>query len=250
MKRALIAVVLSSLSAFAAEEKPIDTNAKWAVGRIGRHLLNVSGRGQYTVGQRDGVAFSQGGGEVALEGGGAVQITSFGSFIGFDFDAALGMTTTEVYADGTLRDARDDDEAGDPSKPWLTARLGARLVVAPLAFGFDGFAVRLGLLAGLTLEGSGARSWEMPGAMNIGAQLVIGTDGFFGLQAAYLATPRQGEKLFLIRHQASLDLGLGPLVIGGRWQLDEVTFTEPAAQLSSQSFFVTLGVRFFDVTDL
>lgn len=244
-----MAVVLTSLAA-SADERPRETPAKWATGRVGPYLFNVAGRGHYTLGERDGVAFTQGGGEVTLEGGGAVQITSFGSHIGFDFETAVGLTTTEVYADGTLRDQRDDDEREDPARAWLTARVGARLLVAPVTFGFDGFSVRLGLLAGVMLEGSGARSWTMPGALNIGAQLVIGTDGVFGLHASYLATPRQGEELLLIRHQASLDLGFGPLVIGGRWQLDEVTFTAPAAQLSAHSFFVTVGARFVDITKL
>lgn len=252
MKRALLGLLLcaASLARAGDEERPVDTDAKWAVGRVGSHLLNVSGRGHYTQGDRDGLAYTQGGGEIALEGGGAVRITSFGSLVGFDFDVAMGLTSTEVSSDGTLRDARDDDELGDPAKLWFTGRLGARLLIAPVSFGVGGFSARIALLAGFTLEGNGARSWEMPGAMNIGGQLVLGTEGPFALHAAYLGTPRQGEEVQLIRHQVSLDVGLGPLVLGARWQLDDVTFTSPAARQTSHGFFATVGVRFVDLTEL
>jgi hypothetical protein len=245
----IVSTVIVATSAHALDlDSPLEDERKSVTGRVGSGLGTLVARGNYVSGNRTGRGdFTQGGGEVAFDFAALGFPTGLGGLFGFEGEIVLGLMRTEQYADGTLSDQRDEDDVADPAKMWLTTRLGARFAISPkpITFGETG-ALRLGLVGGLQLEGSGARSWTMAGAFTAGAHLALGTEDF-GALLWWLAIPPQGEDTVLTRHTFGLDLGFGAFTFGARLQLDQISMVamqgNPPWTMDSKTFSVSIGYR-------
>ncbi|MFO0597558.1 MAG: hypothetical protein U0228_19790 [Myxococcaceae bacterium] len=250
MRRAATALlVLAPLAAGAIDlGEPLRDERRVVTGRVGDGAAAFFARGQYVTGARtDRGAYDQGGGEVAGEFAAIAFPTGLGGMFGFEGELSLGLMRSEQYADGTLSDQRKDSQKDDPAKLWLTLRAGLRWVICPRPIFIGDSALRLGLVGGLQLEGSGARSWTMAGAFTAGAHVSFGTDSF-GAIFSWLAIPPQGNDDQLnVRHQLGLDLGIGPVVIGARVQFDHLDVRGMSGlmgwQLDSQTFSLAAGFR-------
>ena len=240
--------LLGLLVLAASLDSPLDDERVVVTGKTGSGVGAIYARGLYVDGARtDRGPFSQGGGEVALEFAALGFPTGLGGLFGVEGEFTLGLMRSEQYADGTLSDQRDEDDAADPAKMWLTTRLGLRWVICPKPLFVGESAFRLGLVGGLQLEGSGARSWTMAGAFTAGAQLAFGTEGF-GATFAWLSIPPQGdEDRVLTRHQLSFDVGIGAFAVGARVQFDHLDARamqgRPAYALDSRTFSLAVGYR-------
>jgi hypothetical protein len=243
----MLGLVLLSSLAQAGLEGPLDDERRVVTGRLGSGVFTVTGRGLYATGKRTDLGdFTQGGGEVAFDFAGVVGPTALGGMFGLEGEFLVGLMRTEAYANGALRDQRDDSDAADPAKMWATTRLGLRYVLSPPPLFVGGAAFRLGLVGGLQLEGSGARSWTMAGAFTAGAHLAFGTESM-GALLSWLAVPPQGEDSVLVRHQVSLDFGFGSFTVGARVQFDHVDTRAlrglPKWALDSTTFSLAVGYR-------
>jgi len=246
----VVALALTSSLAAALDLKldgPLNDERVVVTGHTGASVFSVLGRGQYVVGKTSAQGdYTQGGGEVAIDFAAIAAPTGLGGMFGLEGEFSLGLMRSEAYANGALRDQRSSSDAGDPAKLWLTTRLGARYVLSPPPLMFGTLGLRLGLVGGLQIEGSGARSWTLAGAFTAGAHLAYGSPSM-GAKLAWLAIPPQGTDEVLVRHQFSLDLGVGAFTIGARVQLDHLDVASmrglPAGTLDSTTFGLALGYR-------
>lgn len=239
-------LVLLAGSAFGAKlDGPLDDEREVVAGRLGNSVFSVMGRGQYVTGKRGDLGdFTQGGGELGIDFGALPFPTALGGMFGLEGEFSLGLMRTEAYASGQLRDQRKESDAGDPAKLWLTLRIGLRYVLSPPPLMLGAAGLRLGLVGGLQLEGSGARSWTLAGAFTAGAHLAFGTPSM-GALFSWLAIPPQGDETALVRHQLSLDVGFGSFCVGARVQFDHVDdkTMRPAWTLESTSYSLAFGYR-------
>lgn len=244
---ALLLGVMARADTPFALDAPFDDERRAVTGFLGQSAGQVQTRGLSVSGHSPASTYTQGGGELSAELGVVPFPTTLGNVFGFEGELALGAMTSELWANGELRDQRDASEAHDTARPWITFRLGARFVVSPLTVGFGLGALRVGLVAGGQLEANGARSFVMAGAFTAGAHLNLNVRGL-AVQLAWLAVPPQGDPLTLVRHRFTLDVGLGPLVLSGRLQLDHFENPRPAqgtpGALDSLTFGLALGYRF------
>ncbi|MBM4780007.1 MAG: hypothetical protein GQE15_20055 [Archangiaceae bacterium] len=252
--RVFVVLLLSSAQALAADfsvGSPLKDERKIISGRVGATPGDVSARGLFVSGTRGGVAYSQGGGEVIVRGGLHFFQTSFGGILGAEADFSIGGASSEQSSDGTMRDQRrEGGTAAERAKSlvWVTSRLGVRVSLSlPILQLGSSTAFRLGMLGGALLEANGSRSFEFSPAFTAGAQLGFVLGPLSGL-ASYLAVPTQGIEQTLTRHTFSLELGVGPILLGASVQLDAVTLeaVRGVAQgpLESRTIGVHAGYRF------
>lgn len=244
----MLVLVLAAAPAWSAKlESALDDERQVVTGRLGSGVFTLTGRGLYVTGTRSDLGgFTQGGGEVAADFAIIPFPTGLGGLFGFEGELSLGLVRSEAYASGQLRDQRREKDATDPAKLWATTRLGLRWVLCPPVLMLGGAGLRLGLVGGLQLEGSGARSWTMAGAFTAGAHVAFGTEAM-GALLSWLAIPPQGEDSVLVRHQLSLDLGFGAFAVGARVQFDHLDTRalqgNPAYSFDSTTFLVAVGYR-------
>lgn len=259
MSARLLVLVLVPASALAADfsvDSPLTDERKVISGRVGSSPGDVSARGLVVSGTRGDVAYSQQGGEVVLQGGLHFFQTSFGGILGAEADFAIGGTNSEQSADGTLRDQRREGGTAEERARrlvWVTSRLGLRVSLSlPILQLGRRTAFRLGAVGGAFLEANGSRSFEFSPAFSAGAQLGFVLGPVSGL-ASYLAVPTQGIEQTMTRHKLSLELGVGPIVVGASLQLDALTLDRvrgvPQGPLASQTIGIHVGYLFpaFDV---
>lgn len=255
MTRALLVVAMATGGgAWAADfsvDSPLKDERSLIAGRLGGSPADVVARGLVVSGARADVPYTQTGGEVVLQGGLHFFQTSMGGILGAEADFSLGGTTSERSNDGTVRDQRKDGgTAQERATPlvWMTMRLGLRAVLSlPVLQLGEQVAFRLGGAGGFLLDADGSRSYLFSPVFTAGAQLGFVLGPLAGL-ASWLAVPTQGLEQTLTRHKVSLELGVGPIVLGGSWQLDALTLAPLRAvaqgPLSSQTIGFHAGYRF------
>lgn len=248
---ALVLTVWSVLAADFSVGSPLRDERKVLAGRLGATPGDVSARGLFVSGTRGDVPYTQAGGEVVVQGGLHFFQTSFGGLLGAEADFSLGGASNERTADGMVRDQRREGGTAEErtrNLVWVTSRLGVRFSLSlPMLLLSQRLAFRLGAVGGAFLEANGSRSFEFSPAFNAGAQLGFVLGPIAGL-ASYLAVPTQGIEQTLTRHKFSVEVGLGPIVIGASLQLDTVTLEAvrgvPQGPLTSQTFAAHVGYRF------
>lgn len=252
--RALAGVTVALVAAQAMADfsvgSPLKDERKLISGRVGATPGDVSARGLFVSGTHGGVAYSQAGGEVVVRGGLHFFQTSFGGVLGVEADFSIGGASSEKSSDGTVRDQRragGTAESRAQTLVWMTSRLGLRAALSLPILKLGGSAFRLGMVGGALLEADGSRSFEFSPAFTAGAQLGFVLGPLAGL-ASYLAVPTQGLEQTLTRHGLSLELGVGPIVLGASLQLDAVTLAPlrgmAQGPIASQTIGVHAGYRF------
>lgn len=253
--RALIAGTLVLAATASAGDftvgSPLTDERKVIAGRLGESPGDVSARALFVSGKRNDDTFTQAGGEVVVQGALHFFQTSFGGILGAEADFSLGGASNEKYADGTVRDQRrnpKNEEERTKDLVWVTSRLGIRFSLSlPILQLGQHLAFRLGAVGGAFIEANGSRSFEFSPGFTAGAQLSM-VLGPVSALASYLSIPTQDLEAPFTAHKLTLDLGIGPVMLGATLHLASATIVPksgmPGAAVTSQTLDFHLGYRF------